>query len=158
MRPASFFSLLLFGGALCSAQTAPPVQSAAAPHYPPIAVAARVTGTVSVRVKIDREGRVSHAEVIDGPRLLQLGAEATAKLWRFDPAEKEQTATLRFTYILLPETADTVEQDVKFKPPYEVVVERHPVKPLVSYGASSKGESLSHEASHAQGTASPTKP
>jgi TonB family protein len=128
MRLTSLLVFLSLSVMICSAQTITPVQSAVAPHYPPIAVAARVEGTVSVRVRIDSQGDVVHAEVIDGPRLLKLGAEDTAKLWKFEPAtENDRTATLKFVYVLLLETADA-EYDVKFKPPYEVVIEKHPAK------------------------------
>ena len=163
MRLTSLLTFLSISAAVCSAQTAAPVQSAVAPHYHPIAVAARVTGTVSVRVHIDSQGGVVSAEVIDGPRLLKLGAEDTAKLWKFEPAsDTDRTATLKFVYVLLGETADA-EYEVKFKPSYEVVIEKHPAKSSVSYGTSaqaspSSGVGVAHEAGHAQGASVPEKP
>ena len=115
------------------------MKSAVAPHYPPIAVAARVTGAVSVRVHIDAQGTVVSAEVIDGPQLLKLGAADTAKLWKFESeaAVNDRTATLKFVYILLAETADAA-YDVKFVPSYEVIIEKHPAKQSVNYGETHK--------------------
>lgn len=158
MRPASLSVFFLIYAATCSGQSAAVVQAAVAPHYPPIAVAARVTGTVSVRLQIDSKGAVLHAEATEGPRLLKDASEVTAKLWKFEPAsDSQREATLRFVYVLLPETADA-QYDVEFRPPYEVVVEKHPAKQSMSDGSAtvtSPHGGLSHEPGHSQGTSAP---
>ena len=53
--------------------------------YPPIARAARATGTVVVRVVLDEVGRVEVAEAVSGHPLLQQAAVAAAREARFSP-------------------------------------------------------------------------
>ena len=55
------------------------------PAYPPIARAAHVSGTVTVRVIIDREGNVIAAAAIEGHPLLQKACVAAARHARFSP-------------------------------------------------------------------------
>ena len=55
------------------------------PPYPPIARAAHVSGTVTVRVIIDREGNVIAAAAIEGHPLLQKVSVAAARHARFSP-------------------------------------------------------------------------
>ena len=55
------------------------------PAYPPIARAAHVSGTVTVRVIIDTEGNVVAAAAIDGHPLLQAASVAAARNARFSP-------------------------------------------------------------------------
>ena len=55
------------------------------PAYPPIARAAHVSGTVTVRVIIDTEGIVVAAAAIDGHPLLQAASVAAARNARFTP-------------------------------------------------------------------------
>jgi len=67
----------------------PAVPSAAPPRagtfvdlsYPAEALAARVTGTVVVRVTTDASSRVIEAEALSGPALLGSTAVANAKQW-----------------------------------------------------------------------------
>ncbi|HEV2860293.1 MAG TPA: TonB family protein [Pyrinomonadaceae bacterium] len=56
-----------------------------APDYPPIAKAARASGTVIVRVVVGESGRVEKAEAISGHPLLQEAAVAAAREARFSP-------------------------------------------------------------------------
>ena len=55
------------------------------PAYPPIARAAHVSGTVTVRVIIDTDGSVIAAAAIDGHPLLQSVSVAAARNARFNP-------------------------------------------------------------------------
>ncbi len=55
------------------------------PAYPPIAKAARASGTVTVQVTVDEEGRVISARAAGGHPLLQQAAVAAARQARFSP-------------------------------------------------------------------------
>ena len=55
------------------------------PPYPAIARAARASGTVTVQVMVDEEGRVISANAVSGHPLLQAAAVAAARQARFSP-------------------------------------------------------------------------
>lgn len=56
-----------------------------APAYPAIAKAARASGTVTVQVTVDENGRVTSASAVSGHPLLRAPAEAAARQARFSP-------------------------------------------------------------------------
>jgi TonB family protein len=53
--------------------------------YPPIAQSARVQGVVTLDVRIEPDGRVGNAQVIEGPPLLQEPALDGVRQWEFTP-------------------------------------------------------------------------
>lgn len=55
------------------------------PTYPPLAKAARVSGSVVVEVTIDHDGNVTSARAVSGHPLLRDPAIAAARGWRFKP-------------------------------------------------------------------------
>ena len=55
------------------------------PAYPPIAKAARASGTVTVQIVVDESGRVISANAVSGHPLLQQAAVAAARQARFSP-------------------------------------------------------------------------
>ena len=55
------------------------------PTYPPLARAARVSGTVTVQVLIDEQGNVTSARAVDGHPLLQAACVAAARQAKFSP-------------------------------------------------------------------------
>jgi protein TonB len=55
------------------------------PAYPPIAMAARAQGTVTVQIVVDEEGRVISASAVSGHPLLQQAAVSAARQARFSP-------------------------------------------------------------------------
>jgi len=55
------------------------------PVYPPIAKAARVSGTVILQVTIGTEGEVENLHVVSGPAMLQQAALDAVKTWRYRP-------------------------------------------------------------------------
>ncbi|HEX6284573.1 MAG TPA: TonB family protein, partial [Pyrinomonadaceae bacterium] len=57
------------------------------PQYPPIARAARASGTVVVQVLIDENGSVVSAKAVSGHPLLQAVAVAAARQARFSPTK-----------------------------------------------------------------------
>jgi TonB family protein len=56
-----------------------------APAYPPIAKAARASGTVVVQITVDEGGSVVSASAVSGHPLLRASAEAAARRARFSP-------------------------------------------------------------------------
>jgi protein TonB len=55
------------------------------PAYPPIAKAARASGTVTVQILVDESGRVVSATAVSGHPLLQQAAVSAARQARFSP-------------------------------------------------------------------------
>ena len=53
------------------------------PEYPAVAKAARVQGTVDVRILVDRNGDVVNACVVEGHPLLHAAAQSAASQWKF---------------------------------------------------------------------------
>ncbi|HEU4389493.1 MAG TPA: TonB family protein [Blastocatellia bacterium] len=63
----------------------------AEPLYPPLAKAARLTGSVPVEIIIDEEGEVMVARALGGHPLLKNAAVAAAQAFRFTPTLVEGT-------------------------------------------------------------------
>jgi TonB family protein len=55
------------------------------PTYPPVAKAAHASGTVTVQVTVDEEGKVISANAVSGHPLLQAAAVQAARQARFSP-------------------------------------------------------------------------
>ncbi|MBA3712795.1 MAG: energy transducer TonB, partial [Pyrinomonadaceae bacterium] len=55
------------------------------PVYPPIAKAARASGTVTVQIVVDETGKVISASAVGGHPLLQQAAVGAARQARFSP-------------------------------------------------------------------------
>ena len=55
------------------------------PAYPPIARAARVSGTVILEATIDEDGNVAEVHVLDGHALLRDAAVQAVKQWKYSP-------------------------------------------------------------------------
>jgi protein TonB len=56
-----------------------------APVYPPLAVAARVQGSVRLECVIGEDGRVSDVVVVQGHPLLEAAAVEAVRQWRYRP-------------------------------------------------------------------------
>jgi len=74
------------------------------PVYPPIAKAARVSGTVVLQATISKTGSIENLRVISGPAMLQQAAMDAVKSWRYrpyllnnEPVEVETTVNVIFT-------------------------------------------------------------
>jgi periplasmic protein TonB len=74
------------------------------PVYPPIAKAARVSGTVVLQATISKTGTIENLRVISGPAMLQQAAKDAVAQWRYrpyllnnDPVEVETTVNVVFT-------------------------------------------------------------
>jgi protein TonB len=73
------------------------------PVYPPIALAARVQGTVILQATISRAGTIENLRVISGPIMLQNAAMDAVQQWQYkpyllsgDPVEVETTVNVIF--------------------------------------------------------------
>jgi protein TonB len=74
------------------------------PVYPPIAKAARVSGTVVLQATISKSGMIEGLRVVSGPAMLQQAAMDAVKTWRYkpyllnnEPVEVETTVNVIFT-------------------------------------------------------------
>ena len=74
------------------------------PVYPPIAKAARVSGTVVIQAMISKTGSIENLKVISGPAMLQSAAMDAVRTWRYrpyllnnEPVEVETTVNVIFT-------------------------------------------------------------
>jgi TonB family protein len=52
-------------------------------EYPPLAIQARITGTVELRLRIDQDGAVVGVERVSGHALLAGAAEKGLRAWKF---------------------------------------------------------------------------
>jgi protein TonB len=74
------------------------------PHYPPIAVAAHIEGTVILQATISISGTIENLRVVSGPAMLQQAALDAVSNWRYrpyllngKPLEVETTVNVIFT-------------------------------------------------------------
>ena len=74
------------------------------PVYPPIAKAARVSGTVVLQATISKQGTIENLRVISGPAMLQQSAQDAVRQWRYrpyllnnEPVEVDTTVNVIFT-------------------------------------------------------------
>jgi protein TonB len=74
------------------------------PTYPPIAKAARVSGTVVLQATISKSGTIENLRVVSGPPMLQQSAMDAVKTWRYrpyllnnEPVEVETTVNVIFS-------------------------------------------------------------
>jgi protein TonB len=74
------------------------------PLYPPIAKAARVSGTVVLQATISKTGTIENLRVISGPPMLTSAAMEAVRSWRYrpyllnnDPVEVETTVNVVFS-------------------------------------------------------------
>jgi protein TonB len=74
------------------------------PVYPPIAKAARVSGTVVLQATISKQGTIENLHVVSGPAMLQQAAMDAVRTWRYrpyllnnEPVEVDTTVNVIFT-------------------------------------------------------------
>jgi TonB family protein len=75
------------------------------PTYPPLAIAAEVSGMVVVEITVDEEGKVIAASAVNGHPLLRGAAVEAARQWQFTPTTLQGEAvkvvgTLTFNFAL----------------------------------------------------------
>jgi periplasmic protein TonB len=64
-----------------------------APIYPPIAKAARVSGTVELQATISKVGTITDLHVVSGPAMLRQAAVDAVRTWRYKPYKLNNEAT-----------------------------------------------------------------
>ena len=75
------------------------------PVYPPMAIKARVQGTVSIQILVDLDGKVISAKAVSGHVLLRQAAEQAAMRTRFSPTKLsgvpvKVSGTITFNFVL----------------------------------------------------------
>lgn len=128
---SSTLALLLLVPHLFAGESAPVVKYAVAPKYPTLTLAGRIYGQVTVRVTIDRAGAVKDATVTEGHPMLREAAVEAAQQWKFEESSlPKRVATLKFSFVLLPEDSQVASQTV-FLPPMGFEIRQKPAKPAV---------------------------
>jgi len=124
-------ALLLLVPPLFAGESSPAVKYAVAPKYPALTLAGRVYGQVTVRVTIDHTGSVKDATVTDGHPMLREAAVDAAQQWKFEESSlPKRVATLKFSFVLLPEDSQVASQTV-FLPPMGIEIRQKPAKTAV---------------------------
>jgi protein TonB len=59
--------------------------SAVTPIYPPIAIAARVSGAIVLAATISKSGAIENLRVVSGPPMLRQSAIDAVQHWRYRP-------------------------------------------------------------------------
>jgi TonB family protein len=74
----------------------------APPVYPPIAMAARVSGDVVISMQVQTDGHVGRLRVLSGPAMLQWAALEGVKKWIYKPFEQNGEAVEVNTNVTVP--------------------------------------------------------
>ncbi len=74
------------------------IRSKVTPEYPPLAKQMNVTGKVKIEATVAADGHVSNTRVVGGSPLLVNAALDAVKKWHFEPASKETTEIVEFTF------------------------------------------------------------
>jgi TonB family protein len=110
-------------------QHEPSVVQAIPPSYPPIALAAHVSGEVVIDATVDSQGAVESTRSVSGHKLLCPMAERIAKKWIFSPLDQgseKRIARLHFIFTLVPTPRTFDEMMTIFRPPYSVEIRDTP--------------------------------
>jgi TonB family protein len=105
------------------------VVQAVAPFYPPLALAAHISGEVIVEVEVNNNGDVVGVKALEGHKLLQPAAEMVARRWLFkavDNNKGDRQVKLRFRFTLLKEEYSREDLLPVFRPPFEVEIKDTP--------------------------------
>ena len=79
-------------------ETARTVTKKVTPVYPDVARNGQLEGTVKLSVLVTVAGKVKKVDVIGGHPVFVLAARNAAMLWRFEPADRESSETLVFSF------------------------------------------------------------
>lgn len=74
------------------------VRTRVVPEYPQLAKQMNVTGKVKIEATIAADGHVVTTRVVGGSPLLVNAALDAIKRWRFEPAPKDTTEIVEFTF------------------------------------------------------------
>lgn len=98
-----------------------------APTYPPVALYAGASGTVTVRATINKAGIVRSTKIIEGHKLLNSPARKAAKKWRFNSVRwpKNRKENLVFVFRIEPMNTPHAKLTTRFWPiDYKVEIRR----------------------------------
>jgi hypothetical protein len=95
----------------------------AAPQYSGVAIAAGVSGNVSIKVQVAPAGGVRLLEVT-GHVLLRQNSQDAAKKWTFDPSSAGTKQVITFIFRLLPAKAPAEDEELRFVSPLTVEVSK----------------------------------
>jgi len=74
------------------------VRTKVVPDYPSLAKQMNVTGKVKIEATIAADGHVLDTKIVGGSPLLVNAALDALKKWRFEPAPKDTTEVIEFTF------------------------------------------------------------
>jgi TonB family protein len=74
------------------------VRTKVMPEYPELAKQMNVTGKVKISATIAADGHVIETKVVGGSPLLVNAALEALKKWRFEPAAKQTSEVVEFTF------------------------------------------------------------
>lgn len=100
------------------------IEAATAPIYPQLAILSATGGDVVVQVKINADGQVTSAKVVEGHKLLQEASLNAARRWQFSSGGVGREVRLTFSFQVMPKNTPQIELTPIFKPPYRVEVRR----------------------------------
>ena len=84
-------------------ETPPAIRTIVKPRYPPIALSARIGGTVVLRVLVSEDGTPAEVVVVRGATAgLTEAAVQAVRRWTFTPGRKGQTPVKAWTTVPIP--------------------------------------------------------
>src|ERR1700733_2949974 len=75
-----------------------PIKTKSEPQYPKLAQQLHVPGKVKLQLTVSAEGAVTSTKVLGGSPILVKSVEEVVKEWKYEPAGKESTETVEFTF------------------------------------------------------------
>jgi TonB family protein len=81
--------------------------------YPPLARQTRTQGVVVVRVRLDKDGKVTDAVALSGSEYLTSASVANAKKWRFQP-NAQRAAIIVYDFTMPPQAVCNSKASVSF--------------------------------------------
>jgi len=75
-----------------------PIKTKSEPQYPKLAQQLHVLGKVKLQLTVSAEGAVTATKVLGGSPILVKSVEEVVKEWKYEPAGKESTETVEFTF------------------------------------------------------------
>jgi hypothetical protein len=123
-----FLVFALTGPTVTKAQKVLCVRHIEAPQYDDIALAAHVTGIVTLEVTIDADGQVAQILRVGGPDVLSKSAQENVKKWSFDNLSKAPLVlNMIYDYRILGKPSDKAVTSATFDLPGHVTVIVNPV-------------------------------
>lgn len=110
-----------------SIQTNATVINAVKPMYPPVAAAQKIEGIVQVEVKMNTEGKVTNAKIINGPKRLRKVAQEASLKWQFNTVASDTGQRLvRLSFHFCLSRKDECAGTEEFIRPYRMIIRWDP--------------------------------